>query len=206
MDRVERELRSYYEAEAIERLRPEPSGRRRSYCQRFASRLAAAGCSSVLDVGAGPGSDQQPFDAAGVQYVGVDLAVGNAQLAATSGRIVVPASLFGLPFRSAAFSAGWSMSTFQHVPDAQIDDGLDEFARVLRSGAPVAIGLWGGRDEVIESTGSTTGLALPRQFSLRSHDRISALLRDRFVIEDEFTYADGPSDWEYHFAWGHKPD
>jgi|GEM_PF-2232480 len=93
-----------------------------------------------------------------------------------SPQTVVPASLFSLPFPDSTFSAGCPTSTFQHVPDERIDEALAEFVRVLVPGAPVTIGLWGGHDEVIDSTSSTSGLDRPRHFTLRSHDRIRSIL------------------------------
>lgn len=205
MDGIEQQLRSYYEAEADRRLRPTHGERRHDICETFARSLAADGRDSVLDVGAGPASDHGPFAASGISCIGVDLAVGNAMLAAESGQTVVPASLFDLPFPGSTFSAGWSMSTFQHVPDERIDEALAEFVRVLEPGAPVTIGLWGGRDEIIDSTSSASGLHLPRHFTLRTHDRIRSILRRHLVIEREETFASGSSDWEYHVATGSTP-
>lgn len=97
------------------------------------------------------------------------------------------------------------MSTLQHVPDHRIDEALAEFVRILRPGAPVTIGLWGGRDEVIDSTTSTTGLHLPRHFTLRTHDRIRAILGRHLAIRADETFPSGPSDWEYHVSFGSTP-
>ncbi len=202
---IERELRVYYEAEAADRLRPGQGRRRRELCEAFARRVAAAGLPSVLDVGAGPATDHRPFTEAGVRYVGVDLAVGNAMLAADLGHPVVPASLFALPFVDGAFPAGWSMSTLQHVPDDRIDAALVEFVRVVAPGAPVAIGLWGGRDEVIESPSPTGRLALPRHFTLRTHERIREILGRHLVVEADETFPAGDSDWEYHVSFASTP-
>lgn len=200
MDRIEKELRVYYEAEAEAGLRPAHGDRRRLICESFASRVANEGRRTVLDVGAGPASDHAAFAVFGIGYFGVDLAVANGVIAAEIGQVVVPASLFNLPFGGATFSSGWSMSTFQHVPDPDIDAALDEFTRVLVPGAPVTIGLWGGRDEIIESVSSTTGLGLPRHFTLRTHDRIRSILSRHLVVESDEVFAAGPSDWEYHVA------
>lgn len=160
----------------------------------------------MVDVGAGPASDHAPFAAVGIGYCGADLAVENAVVAAELARTVVPASLFNLPFKTATFPAGWSMSTFQHVPDHQIDAALAEFVRVLEPGAPVTIGLWGGRDEVIESTSSATGLGLPRHFTLRTHDHIRSILNRHLVVESDDTFAAGASNWEYHVSTARTTD
>jgi len=205
VDPIEQQLRAYYEAEAAAALRPAHGARREAICQAFATRLVDEGCRSVLDLGAGPASDHAPFVAAAIAYTGVDLAIGNAALAADLGQTVVPASLFHLPFASASFAAGWSMSTLQHVPDDRIDAALVEFVRVLEPGAPVTVGLWGGRDETVESTWSTSGLALRRHFTLRAHDRIRAILHRHLDVETDETFRVEPSDWEYFVATARVP-
>jgi SAM-dependent methyltransferase len=205
VDRVEHQLREYYEAEAERRLRPSHGERRREICEGFARLLRTRRRTTVLDVGAGPAIDHGPFVASGIRYVGVDLAIGNAAIAAEIGQHVIPASLFALPFADATFAAGWSMSTFQHVPDERIDDALAEFVRVLSPGAPVTIGLWGGREEIIESASPSSSVGLPRHFTLRSHERIRSILRRHVAVDGEETFAAGASDWEYHVAAGSTP-
>jgi hypothetical protein len=205
VDRVEQQLREYYEAEAERRLRPSHGERRREICEAFARSLTRQRRTTVLDVGAGPASDHGPFVATGIRYVGVDLAIGNAVIAAETGQHVIPASLFALPFAGATFAAGWSMSTFQHVPDERIDDAFAEFVRVLEPGAPVTIGLWGGREEIIESASPSSSVGLPRHFTLRTHERIRSILRRHIIVDGEETFAAGGSDWEYHVAAGSTP-
>lgn len=204
MDVVEQQLRSYYEVEADRHLRPQHGERRRRICEAFAQQIATD-ARRVIDVGAGPASDSEPFTSRGVGYVGVDLAFGNARLAASADQTVIPGSLFNLPFPSSTFSAGWSMSTFQHVPDDRIDDALAEFVRVLTPGAPVAIGLWGGRDEIIDSVSSTSGIQLPRHFTLRTHPRIRSILDRHLDVRSEDTFPANVSEWEYHVASGATP-
>ena len=72
-----------------------------------------------------------------------------------SPQTVVPASLFSLPFPDSTFSAGWSMSTFQHVPDERIDEALAEFVRVLVPGAPVTFASGPSDWEYHVASGST---------------------------------------------------
>ena len=205
VDSIERRLRAYYEAEADARLRPHQDDRRRSNCAEFARCLVDAGCHRVLDVGSGPACDHKPFASVGVEYVGIDLAVGNAALAAAFDQTVIPASLFRMPFVSEAFPAGWSMSTLQHVPDERIDEALTEMVRVLAPGAPLMIGLWGGRDETIEPPSSSAGVELPRHFTLRSHDRIRTILGRHLLMEWDDTFAAGTFGWEYHVSSTRTP-
>ncbi len=69
-----------------------------AWLAEFADSIRAEGRRSVIDVGAGPATDAPAFLDAGVEYVGIDLAVANGVLANESGATVVAASLFDLPF------------------------------------------------------------------------------------------------------------
>jgi hypothetical protein len=62
--------------------------------------------------------------------------------------------------------------------------------RVLRPAAPLAIGLWGGRD--FEE-------ASPRFFSFRSDEKVRAVLGRHGTIECWETW-ESPSDLHYQFA------
>ncbi len=197
MDPTVEQLRNYYEVEAAGRLRPVHGDRRRRVRETFVELVTEEGRRSIVDVGAGPAVDGSAFVDAGLTYVGVDLAVGNAVIAAERGLGLVPASLFELPFRTATFDCGWSMSTLQHVPDARFHEAMREIVRVLRPGAPLGLGLWGGHERVLESTGASSGLTLPRHFTLRSHERTTAMLSEHGTVERFDTFPDGDSDWEY---------
>ena len=200
MDRVRADLARFYEHEATNRLRGSPMGWRVGWLDDFVATLVNQGGGSVLDVGAGPGTDALPFIAAGIRYVGVDLAVGNASLAADVDAAVVPASMFDLPFPDATFDAGWSMSTLMHVPADEVDEAMRSICRVLVPGAPLMIGQWGGPLGDIESDFAVAGL--PRFFGLRTADHNRELLEPHGDVESwqvrETEYA--PEGWEYHVA------
>lgn len=200
MASIERQLREYYEAEAAGRLRPRHGGRRDEFRSWFVDRLVGEGASTVVDVGAGPAVDGEAFVARRLRYVGVDLAVGNALLARERGLELVPASLFELPFAAASFDAGWSMSTLQHVPDDRFDAAVAEIVRVMRPGAPIGLGIWGGQELVVTSERSDSGLELPRHFTLRTHGRTRAMLARHGEIESFESFAPETSEWEYELA------
>lgn len=197
-DPIEAQLRTYYEAEAARRGRPQHGDRRRELALATATEWVRRRVESVLDVGSGPAGDHAPFTELGIGYIGVDLAQGNSVIAAESGIDVVPATLFHLPFPDGSFDAGWSMSTFQHVPDDRIDEALTEFVRVLAPGAPVMIGIWGGRDEVLESDWSASGVTLPRHFTLRTHQRITSIFDEHLAVQREELWPPAADGWEYH--------
>ncbi len=164
----------------------------------FTETIRAEGRRSVLDVGAGPATDARPFLDASIDYVGIDLAVANAMLAAEAGATVVAASLFDLPFPDATFESGWSMSTLMHVPADQVDDAMRSICRVLVPGAPLMIGQWGGSLGDIESEHTVPGL--PRLFSLRTANRNREMLECHGKIEQWEVRDAGADGWEYQAA------
>ncbi|MEM7325313.1 MAG: class I SAM-dependent methyltransferase [Actinomycetota bacterium] len=169
MDRTGADLRAYYEQEAVERTRKSPSGQRVAIRDRFTRLLVAEGRTRVVDFGSGPGGDSTGFAAIGVEYVGIDLAHGNAVLAAEAGVTVIQGTVDAPPFRDGSFDAGWSMSTLMHLPEDQVADALAAMARALAPGSPLQIGLWGGdRQDVVMP--SKTGTE-QRLFSYRPFDR-----------------------------------
>ena len=196
---TERDLSDYYEREAAAGARAAmgPRGRRDDLRSAFVDLLVREGRVSVVEVGSGPGTDAASFIDAGVRYAGFDLAVGNARYAHARGLAIVPGSLFAPPFRPDAFDAGWTMSTLLHVPDDRFDEALAATTSLLRPGAPLAIGLWGGRDR--EFVNDTDHLDPPRFFSHRSDDRAQAMLRAHGTVESFEAWPTEIDGWNYQF-------
>ena len=129
---LQADLIAYYEAEAAGGLRTEHArAMRLELRSAFADVLVDGGVRTLLDVGAGPGLDTALWQADGFDVVGLDLAHGNAERMRQRGIRSVAGSLFELPFRSQAFGALWTMSTFVHVPHDRFDDAMHELS-VLR--------------------------------------------------------------------------
>ncbi len=194
-------MRDFYEVEAALETRGAAVGRRVATCAEFVDAVAAMrrpGAARVLDVGAGPGTDAATFVEAGLAYVGMDLAVGNARLAARSGVAVVPGSLFDLPFADRSFDALWTMSTLMHVPEAELPLALAEIRRVLRPGALIGVGQWGG--PLGDIFGDTAISGHRRLFSLRAADVNRSLLESLGTCRRFDVWDVGPEQWEYHFA------
>lgn len=78
------------------------------------------------------------------------------------------------------------------------DAALAEIVRVLRPAAPLAVGLWGGRDLDEGPAGEAThGPA--RFFSFRSDEKARAALERHGVVEQWVAWL-GSSDLHYQFA------
>ena len=164
----------------------------------FVELLSVEGRRSVVEAGAGPGTDALAFVDAGIEHVGFDLAVGNAVVAGRKGCIVVPGSIYAPPFRPRCFDAGWMMSTLVHVPDDRFDQAMVPLLELLRPGAPLAVGSWGGIDR--EFTNETDHFDPPRFFSLRSDDRIQAMLARHAEVESFHSWPQDRGSESYQFA------
>ncbi|MFG1910418.1 class I SAM-dependent methyltransferase [Kribbella sp. NPDC048928] len=200
MNREEREqdLIAYYTGELqarVDRDLPEPRISRRT---QYLDQLHTEGRETVLEIGCGPGRDGGAIAAAGFSYTGVDLSPASVEACRAQGLRAEVASVLELPFADATFDAGWTMSTLLHVADEDLDQALREIVRVLRPGAPLAIGLWGdvAASEHVWKDGK--GYGPGRFFSIRSDDGLQAVLKQHGVLEDWTTWDD---DQAMHYQW-----
>lgn len=194
-DPVGAQLRSYYEREAELRLRPDVVGRRVELRSGFLARLASEGRRSLIDFGAGPGLDGRAFVDAGLRFVGLDLAIGNARLARELGVLMVPASIDRPPVRPRSFAAGWSMSTLMHLPKGTAATALGAMAECLEPGAPLMVALWGTPSPVEVDDSTIEGQR--RHYFLRSAGQNLELMANAGRPELISTWDAGPDDWEY---------
>lgn len=193
------DLIAYYDAEARAGRRTDTGPLRRDLQARFATQLTVEGRARILDVGAGPGLDTGDWVADGFAAVGLDLGFANGELMRRRGLAAVVGSLYELPFRAGAFDALWTMSTFVHVPHDRFDEAISELLRVVRPGAPLGIGTWGGLD--FEGHPEVGDILPYRFFSLASHDRWREMLSCHGELESFETYHPNRDiDWEYQFA------
>ena len=198
MDELEGRLADYYDREGrVRAAMPLDPGRVEGR-DAFVKLLHREKRQRLIDVGSGPGRDTVAFAANGFTTTAVDRSIGHTQLAAAAGLTAVQATLLALPFPPATFDAGWTMSTLVHVPDDRWDVALAEITSVLKPGAPLAIGLWGGLDD--ERWHPPRGGLPSRFFSLRSHGRAQALCRRHGELESFVTWPEGHGEWEYQFA------
>ncbi|MGY1837943.1 MULTISPECIES: class I SAM-dependent methyltransferase [unclassified Modestobacter] len=182
-------LAAWYDRDAARRnARPiDPERVRRR--QEFTALLLAEGRQRVLEVGTGPGRDAVALTEAGLSVSGVDLSAEHVALCRAAGIDAHVAPVRALPFADASLDAGWTMSTLLHVPDAELDQALGEIRRVLRPGAPLAVGVWCGDD--VEGPFTFHASDPPRFFSLRSSGRLVELLSRHGEVERSETWRAG---------------
>lgn len=146
MSSLDTDLAEYYDQEAAQRAARTLDPRRVEQREEFADLLVSEGRQRLLEVGTGPGRDASSFMGRGLAVSGVDLSSEHVRLARAAGLDAYVASVLELPFADDSFDAGWTMSTLLHVPDTEFDTALRDIRRVLTPGAPLAVGVWGGRD------------------------------------------------------------
>lgn len=200
MSRSEREqdLITYYSNEIQARsgrALPEQRVARRT---AFLERLRDEGRHTVIELGCGPGRDGEAIAGAGFAYTGVDLSPASVEACRALGLDVRVASVLELPFEDEAFDAGWTMSTLLHVADEDLDRALDEIVRILRPGAPLAIGLWGSAVGGEQVWDDGTGFGPGRFFSIRTDEGVRAVLERYGVVEEWVTWDD---DRAMHYQW-----
>jgi SAM-dependent methyltransferase len=180
-DQLRADLARYYDQDAPQRaartLPDERIGRR----ERFIARLRDQGRRRLLEVGTGPGIDASAFRAAGFDVAGVDLSPAHVELARAVGIDAHVAAAQDLPFTSGSFDALWSMSVLMHMPDADLEAALVEFARVLRPGGLAALGMWGG--DGTDGPNPEDTFDPPRYFNWRTDEAMAAAIARHARLE-----------------------
>lgn len=198
MDRAETALAAYYDHEAQARSNRALDPRRIVLRDEFVAMMAAEGRSRVVEVGTGPAEMGQPSSRP-VCKSQAWTSPRSMCAARAAGVDAVCASLFDLPYPLSSFDAGWTMSTLVHVEDARFHAAMDAICSVLREGAPLAVGLWGGLDH--EGVSDRDEILPPRFFSLRTHARTRAMLGQHGEVERFETWpSDRAGGWEYQWA------
>lgn len=200
MNRAEREqdLIAYYTGELQSRVDRDLPGPRVARRTAYLEQLHDEGRGTVLEIGCGPGRDGAAIAVAGFTYTGVDLSPASVEACRALGLHAEVASVLELPFADATFDAGWTMSTLLHVADEDLDQALGEIARVLRPGAPLAVGLWGDVTASEHVWEDGKGYGPGRFFSIRPDDGVRSVLEQYGEVEQWATWDD---DRAMHYQW-----
>lgn len=188
------DLVAYYDNEVRARASRQLPPERLAGRLEFLELLAREGRRSIVEVGAGGGRDGRAFASAGLDYRGVDLSPGSVETCRSFGLDVEVGSALDLPYDDASFDAGWTMSTLLHIDD--LDAALSELVRVVRPGAPLAIGTWGADTDRAASWDEGNGYG-QRYFTVRSDTTLRAALTRHGTLEAWRTH---PGDGE-HYQW-----
>lgn len=166
--------------------------------ERWITTVLAAGARSVVDLGAGTGTDARAFAEAGLVVTALDLSPEHVAFARDNGLDAVVGDLVATGLPDDAFHAAWSASAFMHLGEGEFEDALGEVTRVVAPGGLVCLGLWGGVDfdEVWEEDFHVP----PRRFIHRSDDRLIELVGAVLDITSFWTDQTGFRP-EIHYQW-----
>ena len=194
----ESDLIAYYNNEVEARVGRDLPDARVARRTAYLEQLEREGRRTVLEIGCGPGRDGQAIADAGFDYTGVDLAPASVETCRSIGLKAQVASVLDLPFEDATFDAGWTMSTLLHVADEDLDQALAEIVRVLRPGAPLAVGLWGNATGGEQVWQDDSGFGPGRFFSIRTDAGLRETLDRHATVEEWLTWDDGRN---MHYQW-----
>lgn len=199
-DQLRADLARYYDQDAEQRASRRLPEERIARRELFIARLRDERRHRVIEIGTGPGIDAAAFRAEGFEVAGVDLSPAHVELARAAGIDAHVAAAQELPFASASFDALWSMSVLMHMPDADLEDALDEFARVLRPGGLAAMGMWGGNGT--EGPNPDDTFDPPRYFNWRTDEAMSAAIgRHARLLSFEALPIRAANGRTFHYQW-----
>ncbi|MEV6278885.1 class I SAM-dependent methyltransferase [Nocardia sp. NPDC051832] len=194
----EADLIAYYDNEIRQRAARELPPARVQRRGEYIELLQRENIADLLEIGCGPGLDGIAFAHAGLAYTGVDLAPQSVAAARSLGLDAREASVLQLPFEDASFGAGWTMSTLLHIADTDLDSALAEILRVLRPGAPLAIGLWGDEQGSEQQWDDGSGHRPARFFSIRTDAVLQTALQRHGTLEQWLTWRGTD---RLHYQW-----
>ncbi|GAA1018665.1 MULTISPECIES: class I SAM-dependent methyltransferase [Amycolatopsis] len=152
----------------------------------FASLVHGTG--PVADVGCGTGHVTAHLKSLGLDAFGLDLSPGMIEVARRDhpGLRFAVGSMTALPLPDASAAGVLSWWALIHVPDEEVPTAIAEFYRVLKPGAPVAIGFHVG-DVARLKTQGYGGHAMQLYVHRRQPVQVSEWLRGAgFTVEAEW--------------------
>ena len=148
----------------------------------------------LIEIGAGVGVTSRWFADRGARVVATDLSPAQVELCRAKQLTAQVADMYDLPFPDDSFDALWAMNCVHHVPNADFDGVLAEMTRVLRPGALVYIGVWGGHDA--EGVAEDDFYQPARFFSFRSDEVLLEAIEHRFSVDSFESFAPPGGDEE----------
>ena len=141
------DLARAYDADVGRRGAMTPAKWRTDITDTFAADATANGISKVIELGCGTGQLASRLLGHGLDVTAIDLSPANVAATRERGIDAHVADFASLPFSDDTFEAGFAMNSLLHVPSGELPAVLTEIARVLRSGSPLVIVVWGGTDQ-----------------------------------------------------------
>lgn len=159
-------------------------------------RLRTEGCTTLLELGAGPGRDSLYFHERGLQVTTTDFSEEMVRLCREKGLPDVhQMDLRDLSFESNRFDAVYSLNCLLHIPKAEIPAVLQQIRRLLKPNGLFFYGVYGGQDS--EGIWEQDTHEPKRFFSFYKDEDIKEVVQEYFILEDFHTVEMGEN--KLHF-------
>lgn len=150
---------------------------------QFLDQLRRENCTTLLEIGAGPGRDSLFFHQNGLKVTTVDFSEEMVRLCKEKGLPDVYCMDFRhLDFPDNRFDAVYALNCLLHVPKAEIDSVLQEIRRVLKPNGLFFYGVYGGQDT--EGVWEDDTYEPKRFFSFYEDEAIKQVVQKHFILED----------------------
>lgn len=140
-------LRSSYDGAAQAREASEVDAWKVVERERFLALLRDQDCSTLLEIGAGPGVHGKFFQDEGLKVICTDLSPALVELCRQKGLEAYVRDFLSLDFPEQSFDAMFGMNCLLHVPRVDLSRVLVVLKRMLRAGGLFYWGQYGGLDE-----------------------------------------------------------
>jgi SAM-dependent methyltransferase len=181
-------LQSAYDASAAERDQGDKSPWKLTERRAFLERVRAEGKTRLLEIGAGTGQDSLFFLEHGLSVVATDLSPEMVARCRAKGLEAHTMDFLRLNFPPESFDACYAFNCLLHVPNADMPSVLEAIREVLKRGALLYVGQYGG--EPFEGISPDDWHDPPRFFSFRSDQQIRAFVEPHFELLDFHTVED----------------
>ena len=176
MEKVD--LAKAYDNRAHRRANSAPADWKIAQREAFVSLLRQANKKSILEIGAGAGTDSLYFKECGLEVTCIDLSNENIRYCKEKGLAAQVMDFYELAFEDNAFEALYALNCLLHVPKADIHQVLEEVKRVVQPGGLFYMGLYGGHDS--EGIWEEDSYEPKRYFASYSDESLRALVGEHF--------------------------
>lgn len=153
---------------------------------------------TVLELGAGVGTDSQFFQENGFDVLAVDLSEKMVEKCKEKGINSTVLDIYDLPSLGTKFDAIYSLNVLLHIPKADLANILSIISDSLESKGLFFYGVYGGED-IEKIIDDKSKMGLPRFFSFFSDEALLNLINDRFEVVSFKAIGIGSKDPNFHF-------
>jgi SAM-dependent methyltransferase len=138
---------SYNGERAAQRDQTEKEAWKISERQQFLSLLQQEGKTTLLEIGAGTGTDSLFFQNNGIDVTSTDLSPHMVNLCLEKGLKAYVMDFLNLDFPPDSFDAIYALNCLLHVPTPHLSTVLQKLRELLRPGGLFFLGVYGGFEE-----------------------------------------------------------